>query len=65
MIASSSGRAAAVTLLLNAGANVNATKSSGGWTALMAASDNGHDEVVKLLIEAKVLFDPVRMQGYL
>ena len=40
-----------VKLLLEAGANVNATAED-GWTALMLAARNGHVEIVNLLLEA-------------
>ena len=37
------------TLLLGAGANVNA-KDTGGWTPLICACTNGHTPIVKLLL---------------
>ena len=39
--------------LLLVGANVNAKRDSDGTTALMAASCNGHVEIVKFLLQQK------------
>jgi ankyrin repeat protein len=39
-----------VRLLIEKGANIEA-KASNGWTALRWASSNGHEAVVKLLLE--------------
>jgi len=44
------GKLAAVQILLSACANVNAVASS-GWTALYAAAQNGHEDIVGLLVD--------------
>ena len=46
--ASNDGRLAAVELLLENGADVNA-KDKKGWTALKLATHQGHKEIVELL----------------
>jgi len=47
------GRDELITLLLNAGANVNARpQPCGGWTALQAAAKRGSIELVRILLEA-------------
>jgi len=45
------GRTDAVKLLLEHGADVNATAGWGDWTALMKAAYGGHAEAVRLLLE--------------
>ena len=51
MNCASRGAAAAVKLLLDAGADANATEQEKGQTVLMWAAAKGHAEVVKVLIE--------------
>ena len=50
---SGDGDFARVKELLEAGADPNKFKSIHGYTALYAAAENGHNEVVKTLIKAK------------
>ena len=50
MLAARSGVMEAVEILLNAGADPNAAESERGTTALMQAADQGHDDVLSLLI---------------
>lgn len=51
MLASESGHQEIVKILIDAGADVNATTED-GQTALMLASQNGHQEIVNILIDA-------------
>ena len=51
MLVAYSGRAPAVTALINAGADVNA-QDDDGWTALVHAASGGHAQVVSLLLMA-------------
>jgi ankyrin repeat protein len=51
MVASASGSADSVRLLLDRGASVNARESNGGQTALMFASAHNRPAVIELLIE--------------
>lgn len=51
MLAAYSGRAPAVTALINAGADVNA-RDDNGWTALVHAASRGQTKVVSLLLKA-------------
>eukprot|EP01048_Picozoa_sp_COSAG05_P028915 COSAG05_NODE_9230_length_638_cov_0.543599_1_plen_96_part_00 len=50
--AADGGHTAAVEALLRLGADPNATRDSGGSTALMEAALRGHAECVRLLLEA-------------
>ena len=43
-----------VRFLLDLGANVNASPTESGHTALMAAASSGHVEIVRLLLEARM-----------
>lgn len=52
-IAAHDGHAAAVALLLDAGADVDAATRSDGATALYTSARNGHAEVVRLLLAAR------------
>lgn len=52
----------AVKALVEAGADVNRS-SSGGWTAVMAAADNGHLEVLKYLVSKKADLNARTRQG--
>jgi len=52
MLAARSGVLAAVRLLLEHGADPNASETQRGTTALMQAADQGHAEVINLLVEA-------------
>jgi uncharacterized protein len=52
MLAARSGVLAAVRLLLEHGADPNARETQRGTTALMQAADQGHAEVIKLLVDA-------------
>ncbi|RMG00343.1 MAG: ankyrin repeat domain-containing protein, partial [Acidobacteria bacterium] len=45
-----------VEYLLENGRDVNA-KDSDGWTALMYAEEEGHDEIVEILLQAQDLED--------
>jgi uncharacterized protein len=49
--AASLGHTETVVLLLNRGANINATGDVVGWTALLCAAQAGHTECVKVLLE--------------
>ena len=49
---SGAGDCARVRELLEAGADPNKYKYNGGYTALLKAAENGHNEVVKTLIQA-------------
>ena len=49
--------------LLKVGANVNQS-SNGGWTALIAAAQNNHSAVVKMLIGAGADVNHVTVDGY-
>jgi ankyrin repeat protein len=51
MLAARSGRVEAVQVLLDHGADPNAFEIERGTTALMQAADQGHDDVMVLLIE--------------
>jgi ankyrin repeat protein len=51
MLAARSGQVDAVRALLERGADVNATETERGTTALMQAADQGHAEVLAALIE--------------
>jgi ankyrin repeat protein len=64
MIASNSGNAEAVKLLLERGAQVNAAESRKGQTALMWAASEGHSEVVQLLIKHGADVKVVSKTGY-
>lgn len=50
MLAAEKGHTEIVKLLLEKNADVNATSSNGGLTALMYAAQKGHIEIVKLLL---------------
>ncbi len=51
MLAANSGNAEIVRLLIERGANINASENKKGQTALMWAAAEGHSEIVSLLIE--------------
>ena len=51
MLAARSGVVSAVNELIKAGADVNAAEKQRGTTALMQAADQGHADVLKVLIE--------------
>ena len=53
MAAVNRGHGDVVDLLLDAGANVNAVKSTTGMTALMYGAQSGNAEVVKALVASK------------
>jgi glycerophosphodiester phosphodiesterase len=50
-IAARKGKSGAATLLLYAGASVNVTETSRGWTPLFEAAAEGHIQIVRQLIE--------------
>ncbi len=50
------GRRDVVEVLLEAGADINAT-DNGGWTSLTGVSHNGHFSVITLLLEHKALIN--------
>jgi ankyrin repeat protein len=51
MLAARSGSVAAVRVLLERGADLNAKEDARGTTALMQAADQGHADVVAVLVE--------------
>ena len=51
MLAASNNFAAIVETLLQHGADVNRVETSNGWTALIWAAKQGHDETVKVLLK--------------
>ena len=55
MIASSEGSINTVLMLLEYGANMNA-QNSNGWTALMFAKENGHEEVFQILKHRGIIY---------
>ena len=55
--AAANGRVGEVNRLINAGANLSATRDGDGYSALMAASEAGHDYVVQDLIQAGAMVD--------
>ncbi len=67
MLAARSGVVEAVEVLLNAGANPNAVEDERGTTALMQAADQGHPDVIKMLVrhgaEVSVRSAPVTRDG--
>ncbi|MES2603733.1 MAG: ankyrin repeat domain-containing protein [Pseudomonadota bacterium] len=67
MLAARSGVVAAVSELLERGADVNAAETQRGTTALMQAADQGHADVLKVLIEnganIAAVSAPVRRDG--
>jgi len=56
------GKLNAVKALVESGADVNQT-TSGGWTALMGASDNGHLNIVRFLVSQKVNVNTTTRMG--
>lgn len=61
-IAATSGYDKAVQALVESGADVNRS-NSGGWTAAMAAADNGHLAVLKYLVSKKADLAAKTRQG--
>ncbi len=51
MLAASNNFADIVEILLQHGADVNRVESSNGWTALIWAAKQGHDETVRVLLK--------------
>ena len=54
------GYPACTILLIRAGANVEAEGGNAGYTPILVAADDGHDECMRMLIDAggKFMFTP-------